>query len=486
VKSLNFTRIAQSFQTKNFKYGGYAAALTMIMLVVLIAVNLVANQLPLKFDFSENKLFSLSDQTIKVVKNLKQDVTIYTLFAANETDPTVAKIQEILNKYRDCSPKIKLKTIDPNKNPGFIKQFSENGITPAQGSLIIVSGAKHQLIQGSDLFNYTLNEETMEQQAVSLAMEQRVTAAIVFIAGNRAIPTLYLTQGHGETVWSPNLENQLKTSNFIVKSFTLITEAIPAEAAIVVVNAPQQDLTPEETDKLRHYLAKGGRALFLVDYTKNELTNLNSLLSGYGVALQRQIVMEGNPNQYFSNNPLSLLPTLGDHPVLQPLAAAKMPILVYGAQSIKFLDLKKQTTTVEPLLTTSAKAWAKTNVNALDAAKTATDPQGPFNLAAAISDQPANPSTTTPTTKIIVTGSAQIINPQCIMQFPGNLDFLVNSLNWLLDRKDNLTIQPKSLLSYPLRLTGLQTLLYTCLVVIVIPLAILIAGLVVWLRRRNL
>jgi ABC-2 type transport system permease protein len=479
VKPLNFTRITQSFKTKNFKYGGYSTLLFLIVLVILIVVNLIADQLPVKFDLSENQMYSLSDQTVKIVKNLRQPVTIYSLTPASQGNQSLT---EILKKYRDYSSQISLKTVDPNKNPGFIKQFTEDGVTPEQGALVVVSGKKHKLIQAGDLVNYSTNEQTGEPQADSLAVEQRVTAAILRTAGNQSTPNLYQLQGHGEIELASTVESQLRNANYAVKSVSLITQVIPSDAAVIIINAPQQDITAAEADQLRQFLAKGGRLIYLADYTAKELINLNALLGSYGVAIQHQIVVEGDSSQHLPNNPLFLLPTLAEHQILKSLHTSKTPVLFPGAQSIKTLDLKKDTTAIEPLLTTSASAWAKVNVNSLNDQKASSDPTGPFQIAVAISDQPASGGAGT---KLIVTGSAQFLNPQFTAQIPGNLSFLTNSLSWLLGRKDTLSIQPKSLLSYSLRLNETQALLYIGLVVIVIPVGIMIAGLLVWLRRRH-
>jgi ABC-2 type transport system permease protein len=480
LKPLNFNRIAQSFQTKNFKYGGYATILSLIVLVILVVINLVADQLPVKFDLSENKMYSLSAQTTKIVKKLKQPVTIYTLAPTGQSNQSLA---EILKKYRDCSTKIVLKTVDPNKNPGFIKQFGAAGVTPEQGSLIVVAGRKHKVIQASDMVNYSFNEQTGQQQAVSLAVEQRVTAALLLTAGNQGTPVVYQTQGHGEIELASNVTNQLQLANYELKNVSLITQPLPGDAAAIFINAPQQDLTADETAKLRRFLAKGGRLLCLIDYTEQALPNLNALLSSYGIAVQPQIVIEGDSSQHLTNNPLFLLPAMEDHQILKSLQTSQTPILFPGSQSIKTLDLKKKTTTIEPLLTTSAKAWAKVNVNSLNEHKAATDPAGPFNVAVAVTDQPTSGA---PGAKLIVAGNAQFLNPQFTVRIPGNLSFLTNSLSWLLGRKDALSIQPKSLLSYSLRLNETQALLYITLVVAVIPLGILITGLIVWLRRRHL
>lgn len=478
MKPLNFKNFIQSFNTKNVKYGGYATLIFLLMLVILIAVNLVAEQLPFKFDLSENKLFSLSKQTAKVMKKVKDEVTIYALYAAGKENKSII---EVLKKYQELSPKVTVKTLDPNKNPGFVKKFSEDGDTPGEGSLIIVSEKFHKVIPGYNLFNYYTDEQTMQQEIVSLAIEQQVTNGILYVTTGKSAAVIYQVQGHGEDSLPYDLERQLQNENFALKELPLATQPIPKDTAVLMVYAPKQDFTADETEKLRQYLANQGRAIFLIDYIDQKLTNLNSILNSYGVNLEQQLVVEGDPNHHVGN-PLLILPQYNSHPILKSVSSNQMPVLIPVTQSLKLAELRKQSLKIEPLLITTEKAWAKKDSASLRQAKSAGDPQGPFTLAVAITDG----SETQPNSKLVVVANAQFINTQYSAQVPGNVSFLTSSLNWLQDQKENLSIQPKSLLSYRVRLNATQTILYSALVILVIPLGILIAGLMVWLRRRHL
>ena len=475
MKSLN---IAQSFRNKNFRYGGYAALTIAIVLGILLVINLVAGQIPLKLDLSENQLYTLSKQTETILTDLKQPVTIYALYGAGKESSTIA---EILGRYRDRSSKISIKYIDPDKNPGFVKQFAKDGQTLDTGSLIVVSGKRFKVINASDLVNYDYSNPYQEQVS-SLAVEQRVTGAIQYVHLQKS-PRIYLLKGHGEADLPQEVAKQLDTDNYVTQDLNLLTKPIPQDADILMELAPSYDLTAAEVSKIREFLARNGRAIFLPTFQPKELPNIQSLLSSYGVTLQPLIVVESDSSKY-AGNPLFLLPEMADHQILNPLAQNQMPLMIPQAQSLKMLDIKKRTTTIEPLLTTTAAAWGKTDFNNTSLDRSPNEPSGPFNLALAITDK-ENPEATTGA-KIVVVANAAFLSSQFVNQVPGNINFLMNSLNWLEDRGESLTIQPKSLMSFRLNMNAMQVLIYSALVVIVIPLIVLGTGVIVWLRRRHL
>lgn len=472
-------KVRQSFNNKNFKYGGYATILTFILVGMLIILNLLAEQIPLKLDLSKNKIFSLSKQTYQIITDLKQDITIYALYEPGKEDQSII---EILKKYTDRTNKIKLKNIDPNKNPGFTKRYAKDGESLGIGSLIIESGKRVKVIPASDLFNFDYSNP-YQPNVTSLAVEQRVTGAIMFVKSGKA-PKVYTLEGHGEQSLSPEISKQLETENYELKSINLYTTPLPQDMNILLVNSPQRDLTMAEVDKIRNFLTNKGRAIFLVDLVKNQMPNLQTLLRSYGIALQQVAIVEGDNSHYIQNNPLWIQPEMGSHQIVDSLVSEKMPVIIPVAQSIKILDVKKRSLEIEPLLTTSATAWGKTNLNSTSLNKTGSDINGPFNIGVAITDQSGENETAE--SRIVVIGNAMFISSDIINSIPGNANLLMNSFSWLQDQKVSLSIKPKSLLSMRLNINGFQTLLLSGFVVIIIPLSILGLGLMVWLKRRHL
>lgn len=483
MRSINLNafnqKIRQSFNNKNFKFGGYATLLTIIAVGILIILNLLAEQIPLKLDWSQNKIFSLSEQTYQIITDLKQDITIYAL---NESGQEDTDINVILKKYSDHTKKIHLNFINPNKNPGFAKRYVKDGTNLSIGSIIVESDQKFKVIPANDLFNFDYSDP-YQPNVTSLAVEQRVTGAILYLKSGKA-PKMYTLEGHGEQTLPLEISKQLETENYELKSVNLYTTSIPKDINILLLNSPQQDLTLTEVGKIREFLGNKGRAIFLVDLLKNELPNLQTLLRSYGVALQPMAIIEGDNSRYIQNNPLWIQPEMSSHQIVASLVSDKMPVIIPVAQGIKVLEVKKRSLEIESLLTTSGSAWGKTDLNTASLDKTKNDPKGPFNIAVAITDQSSDQDA--PDSRIVVVGNGMFIASDIINSIPGNANFLMNSFNWLQDQKVSLAIKPKSLLSMRLNINAFQTLLLSGFVIVVIPLGILGVGLMVWLRRRHL
>jgi ABC-type uncharacterized transport system involved in gliding motility auxiliary subunit len=321
-----------------------------------------------------------------------------------------------------------------------------------------------------------------------LSVEQRVTSALLFVTATKNV-TLDVLQGHGEqTTDSLGLTTAVGNENYAVKELSLLTEsAVPADADVLLILAPKTDLSSQDADKVRAYLAQGGRAviLFNVLTKEDELPNLAGVLQSYGVAVRNTVVVEGDQNKVAAQQPLWIIPTLEYHDILSPLRTNSYDVVLPYAQVVQTLELKKRSLKIEPLLTSTSNSWGKVNTGKpRPTAKGKGDPQGPFTLAVAITD-PA-PDAAKKDTKLVVVGDIQFLAQMFTSQVPGNGDFFMNSLGWLRGQKESISIRPKNVQTMRLSLSNLQALLYSGLVVIVLPLLVLGSGFVVWMRRRHL
>lgn len=482
--------IINSLKSRQFRFGGYAALIVIVVLAVLVAVNILVGQIPGKLDLTKNKLYSLSDETYKLVDNLKTDVTITSIGKVGGEDPTVSAI---LTKYAARSRHIKLQTKDPELNPGWTKQYDPTGQGLQVGTLVVTVGSKYKTIGVYDMYNYdTSNYDpsnpNSQPQLTSMSVEQRVTTAVQYVTAAKNT-TLYVLSGHGEqTLDAFSLTSAASNENYAVKEFSFLnTATVPADADVLLILAPKTDLASADADKVRAYLATGGHAVILVDLLRkaNEFPNLADLLKSYGVEVRNVVVMEQDPNKRALQNPFYVIPNLEYHDILSPLRTNNYSVLLPGAQAIQTLDLKKRGLKVEALLTSSSTSLGRSDVaNNPSAARQASDVRGPFTLAVAITDPSSDPAI--PDTKLVVVGNVSFLAPSLSSQVPGNTDFFMNSIAWLKGQKDSISIRPKSLQTLRLSLTDLQARLFSGLVVILLPLLILGAGLVVWMRRRHL
>ncbi|NLN40945.1 MAG: GldG family protein, partial [Clostridiales bacterium] len=276
----NRKKIMDSFKDKKFKYGGYATLLTAFVLAILVVINLVVDQIPFRLDLTENRMFSLSDQTEKIVENLDQEIRIIGLY---QTGKENTMFDEILQRYRRINKNISITYIDPVKNPTFSSKYTKDGTSLREGSYIVESDERFKIIDYYDLFN--IKSDQYGTRAESLALEQRVTNAIQYVTADK-LPVVYTLEGHMEQALPYELRQQMELENYEIKTLSLLTEeSVPSDATVLMVIAPQRDITAEEEQKIREYLENQGRAIFLMEITENEMPNFSSLLKSYGIAL---------------------------------------------------------------------------------------------------------------------------------------------------------------------------------------------------------
>lgn len=472
--------IKSFFNEKKLKKGGLTTITIALSLAVLIALNLGIGKFNSSKDLTKNKIFTLSDQTYKVLDNLKQDVTIYGFYQSGQENYTV---KTILDQYATHSKHIKIVYKDPSKYPQLAQKFSKDNNKVDIGSVVVENGSKFKVLDPNSFINADYSNP-YAPTTQSLAVEQSITSGILYVTSDKST-TIYTLQGQGESEISPQVANQLSLENYTVAPINLsLKDATLKEDSILFVSSPKRDLSQPEADTIKSYLSKGGKAIFLIDLTENDLPNFQSVLNYYGLSLQRAITVEGN-SAYVSQNPISLLPDQKNHDILNSLIDNNLRVLIPGAQSIGISQNKRSSLTIEPLLTTSKDSWGKTNLKTDTLEKQTGDLNGPFNIAVAVTDKSNDPKVSD--TKIVVVSNSTFTSSQVIsLSNNANLDFFMNSVSWAQGKKDSISVRPKSLDNYTLQVSGLSRLTASAFVVIVIPAVVLITGVVVWIKRRKL
>lgn len=478
-KDMKKTNILKSFKSKKFKYGSYATFVTLIVLVAFIVINLLADLIPVRIDLTSNKIYSLSEQTEDVLDNLQEDVTIYYIGEPNTFN---AGIDEIVQRYARLSNHIHTDYIDPVLDPITAQKYTKDGSQLSNGSLLVEQGDVFRVISQYDMYNFS--QQSSEMQVESLAVEQRLTSAILYVTGVD-MPTAYQLEGHGEAALKYTTTNQMELENFAIESINLLgLDEVPEDADLLIINGPQRDLSQEELTVLQNYLENNGRAIFMMDLLINELPNFQTLFQTYGIQLSNALVIEGEQGSYIGGNPLYVLPQLGSHEIVTPIKNESMPVVIPGGQAIEILDDKRNTLTIDTILETSDKAYGR-SVTSKETSyeKQDDDLKGPFPLAVAIEDKVYNiASNESYVARMVVIGNSSYLDTG----LEGSSNLFMNSLNWVFEREESISIRPKSLGVQPLTITQTQQKIYGALSMVIIPLACLIAGLVVWLRRRNL
>jgi len=479
-KIIRIKDIRESLKSSQVKYGGYSALLTLAVIAGFILVNLIASQLNLQADLTESKLFSLSEQTLQVLETVKTPVRFYGLWKPGEESQDVINV---VNLYLSKNRNISLETIDPDRNPGFVNRYDRDRQGIQRGSLIVEGEKGFKLISPMDMYDFN-QYQSGGTSVTGIAVERRITSAILFV-GTGVTPVIYEITGHGEYPLSGyGMDEEVERENFTLKSLNLLVEAIPFDASALILLNPLRDLAASEAEKILDYLGRGGRLLVMANYRVREIANLNDVLASYGLAFTYGILHETDP-YYIAIDASTEWPDLADHEITKPLLdKTKTPVVLAEAMAISLLDTKRRSVEIVPLMTSSPGAFLRTNLDDDSAVKISSDLSGPFILGAAVTD-PSWMQGNEPQTRIVAIGCSYLLNI-ATLGFDANRDIFMNSLIWLEDRPETISVRSKSVFLLPLRMNLVQIIIFGALFIFVIPVAFFISGLVVWLKRRHL
>jgi len=472
--------IRESFKTRQVKYGGYAALITLAVIVGLILVNLLIGQFTAQVDMTQSKLYSLSEQTVQVLNNIKTPVKFYGLWKPGEESQDV---MTVINLYLSKSSNVSLDVMDPDKNPGFVVRYDKDKKGIARGSLIVEGGKGFRVITPYDMYDFT-QSQSGGRSITGISVERRITSALLFVSTGTT-PLVYEITGHNEIpIAAIGLQEMVERENYALKSVNLLMAAVPSDASALILNNPRKDLGPGEAEKILGYLAKGGRLLVLADYNIMELSNLNDVLASYGIRFDYGIVRENDP-YYVALDPRTEWPDMEEHDITKPLAdKSKTPVVLLEAMALSALDAKRRGVEIKPLMTSSQNSFLRTNINDNSAYKLPEDIAGPLILGMAVTD-PSWVQGNEPQARIVAIGCGTLLNIAA-QGFDGNRDLFMNSLTWLQDRPETISVRSKSLFLLPLRLNAVKTVIFGALFIFILPMAFFITGFITWLKRRHL
>lgn len=468
---------------KLLKHGTYSMAVTAVVIAIVVVLNLVLQEIPSKYreiDLSSQKLYTIGEQTEKILKNLKKDVTLYYI-AQDGTESS--DIKNLLEKYEEGSKHITVEQKDPAVSPKFASQYTSDNIS--NNSIIVVCGDKSKVVDYSSMYETSVNYQTYSQEVTGFDGEGQLTSAINYVVSDN-MPVLYNLEGHDESSMSETMKETIEKANIEIKSLNLLSEeSVPDDAECLFIFAPATDLTKEEADKIISYLENGGKALIVSNYTDEDMPNFESVLENYGVQPVDGIVLEGNTDNYVSQNPYYLLPNIESGEITSELSSQSRYVLVPLAQGIKKADNIRDTLNISSILTTSDSAYSKTNLKDMDTMeKEDGDIDGPFDLAVSITEKVGDDKET----QIAYFASASIFNDSINSMVSGtNYELLSASLAWMCSTDDSnqISIPSKSYDTTTLTVPTADINFWSIFVTGVLPVCILLIGFGIWMKRRK-
>lgn len=481
MKKSVFEALMASFRTRAFRVGSYSTAVTAMVLAIVVFINIIADALPdrwVRFDVTSNQLYSISEQTKNIAASLEQDVTIYWIVQAGNEDSTV---QALLENYEGLSSHITVEKRDPDVYPTFLEQYALE--SAYNNSLVVVCGDRYRYVDYYEIYVYDYTYYYYDgSYTVEFDGESAITSAIDFVI-SEDIPKIYLLSGHGEASLSTSFTSAVEKENMELAELSLLTlEAVPEDADCVLIVGPQSDLSAAETQMLTEYFTAGGKLMLLTDpLVDTRLTNLEAMMSSLGVTAQDGIVIESDTDYYYAwGYPIDLVPDLVSHTITSPLSSNGYYVLLEIAQGFVIDDTLPEGISVSQLLVTSDSAYSKISGYYMTTyEKEDGDISGPFTLAAVVTHNESDGN-------IIWVGSSTLVDDTInSVVSGGNQDMFLNCLNWMCDAEGtSISIHAKSLNYEYLTMDASTATMLTVMVVGVIPLAYLVVGIVVALRRK--
>lgn len=467
-----FTRgtgsLSEFLRQRSTKYGFNALAYSVVFLAVFAMINFLGARYHKRFDVSSTGVNSLSEQSRKIVSGLTDPVEI-DAFVEDGRDTV---LEELLDAYEYESDSVQVRIIDPQLRP----ELAQDAGIAQVPTLRIRVGERSTLVTKTD--------------------EEAITNGIHRVSKS-ARKKIYFTEGHGEPAIDDRqsldgaglFADALRNQNYDVeKLFLAESDDIPADAAAVVVAAPEREVFPKELESLDRYMRRGGRVLFLLEPQKN--AELVPFLATWGVVVDDNVILDQQV-RLFQGVTLGLDPvvsTYGSHPAVRPIKERTMFSL---ARSVRPAAELPKGLVVQTVASTAKTSWAESDLDLLFGSSQATfdegkDLPGPVSLAVAASAYAKD---------IGGEGDAEFE-----MAVFGDVSFTTNKywrqlfndaltlsvVGWLAGEEELISVGSRAVRASRASLTAEQARSVFYLSVLVLPELILLCGIAVWWRRSSL
>ena len=482
-------------KSRKAKHGTVAMAITALVIVMVIVLNIIigllVNRFPdLELDLTSNNSFALQDDTIDYDSHLNNDVTVYILMEKDKFESQgtyFVQAQKMLNKMVSKSDgKMKIKYVDLTSNPSFTSNYPNVDwqSSSANNIVLVESGKQYKVLTLTDCFEY--DEQTYNYYGTysftGTKIEQAAVTAILNVTTDDKV-VVDMIKGNNEQDYS-SLKSLLENNAYQVNEVSLATGDFDKDAKVAIMYAPSVDLDEKIVEKLSTWLSndgKYGRSLIYVPTADmGEMPNLDDFLKEWGMSIDRGYVFETDETALVNaSSPYAFTVSYGDY-YKDNLKNSKIPVVVSESHAVNITDEN----TAHALLKTTNKA----GVLPIDADKSWDYKDAITGNGENVAAEGVMTNEDKKSSKVVVFGS-YVMFSDTIMQYNSfnNSAYFMNVINTIADKEDvGITIESKSIDNTELGITDVATQ-NTMLVVfvIVIPIAILVAGFVFWLRRRN-
>lgn len=468
-----------SVSVRNLSMGAYSSITIVIVIGLSVIVNMIVGKLPTKYtniDVTSNQLYTITEQTEEMLEKLTEDITIYVISAEDRADTTV---NQTLKCYEDTSSHITVTYIDPLVNPQFVNQYATSNIS--QNSIIVESERRFKVISYNDLYESEIDYTTYQQNVTGYDAEGQLTSAIAYCT-SEDMPKVYMIAGHNEYTLDSGFLTAIEKENVEYETINLMDyEAVPKDAAAVIIHAPETDFSSDDADKVIAYLNQGGKVFITAEYAGTELPNFERILAEFGMVLQEGYAVDNNEGNYYQT-PIYLLPNVEYATETSGLTGSYAYLLTPYAQGISVPEEEVEGITYTKLLTGSEQSIVKTNVAmSTTFEKEEGDIDGPVCIGVKAE-------------KALDEGSAVLYAFSSAQMFMDNADSAVsgnnkqlfsNIMGTVANHEVSVAIPVKSYEAEYLTASTGDIAFFGLIMVVMLPLLLIVVGMVIWFNRRK-
>ena len=483
-------KFIQTIKKKWLVDGSKTFLLVVIIIAIFIGINMGMQELELTpLDFSQEQLYTLTDESKEKVKDIDKDVHIYFIgYTDEDTNLSLAK------QYKNANEKIVAEAIDINNRPDLANKY---GIESGTQGIIVECGEKSKVLTASDLVTY----DTTTYETISIA-EEKLTSSILSVVADK-VPKVYFLEGYSELTLtnSMNLLNMYMQNEVMeVSSLDVLTTGkIPDDCDTLVITTPNKDFDDVATNAITDYINSGRNILWLnAAVTQNQdYPNVNKILAMYGVnPFEAGIIRETDSSKMITESPDLIKPDLNASTVTKDLYTTTGVIFINATKiNINQDALEELKVTETEMANASEDAYFRIDFNIQSNSAQEGEEKGPFVVGAelekTIQEENEETGEKAITSKLVIYGENFFIsdfqlsqNSQyAAVQLAYNKDLVLNSIAYLTDREEDITARKN---------TG--TVTYTAtqeqdtiirIIIFAVPCVIILLGIIVWQVRRR-
>ena len=490
-KSEKPNKFIETIKKKWLINGSKTILLVAIILTFFIGVTVLMQKLDLTpIDLTEDKLFTLTEESKEQVKNIDKDINIYFV-GYSEDDSTL----DLAKQYTKANEKIKVEAVTATSRPDLVEKY---GIETSSQGIIVESGSQYKVLASSDLYTY----DYTTYESINVA-EEKLTSAIKSVSVEE-LPKVYFLSGYssfslnsGMQYLNMYLQNEVNE----VKILDILSEGkVPEDCNTLVIVSPEKDFDDIATNAIIDYINKGGNILWLnAAMAQNiNLDNVNKIIAMYGVKpFEVGIIRETDSSKMVANSPDLIMPEIQYADATNKLYDSEGVIFINATKINVASDEELETLNVTKteLIKTSENAYFRTNFENSANAAQAGEEQTSFLVGAQfdkkISEANEETGEKEVTSKLIIYGENYFASDYQLTQstytpmvaYRQNKDLVLNSIAYLSDREEDITVR-KSTGAVTYTATEQENRIILAIITIV-PLLIIVVGIVVWVRRKR-